>query len=149
MIADQIVTAARQTDPLVGGGGNQHVTEDECLGEIVEFAANGRHAPAYDEVIGEAFEPRVRVLPADPDAPARYPHEPQARTDRLGCDRCGQQWGPTRRDEPPPWFLPTYDGRDGSRHVLWIAAGTVVVEVTMCLVCKEYLDENFAPVVWK
>lgn len=111
-------------------GGNAHLVEDAIINEIVEFAANGRHTPAFDLTVGDAVEPRVRVLPADPEESARLPGEPRARgTDRDRCSRCDRD----------------HAGLD----LVWIPAGSAIVELAICHWCKRYLDESFAPVEWR
>ncbi|MFC6694839.1 hypothetical protein [Nocardioides daphniae] len=113
-------------------GGNAHLTEDELIGRIVEFAANGRHTFGHDEPL-EAEH--VRVLPAQRAFEARKVHgidtdRPTADVWTI-CDRC--------------------DGHHVSttgRTVL-VPAGTAAIEFHVCLMCVDYLNDNFGPVQWK
>lgn len=156
-LPDQLMEAFQQVDALCGANG--HLADpdgDIVLSEVVEFAANGRHTNAFDLLVGGGMEPRVRVVTADPHGLARYPHEPPPKTTR--CDRCGLEFGPStvgsKARHSLTGELVTLDSssawgdRDGSRHVVWIPAGSVVVEVTCCRVCRDYLDSHFGPVVW-
>jgi hypothetical protein len=154
-MADQLAALDRQVEALAGR--NAHLVEDTVLGEVVEFAANGRHTNAFDEVVGGAFEPRVRVVTADPEGMARYPHEPGLRHADQ-CDRCGLRFGPAKQGKQatrmPDGSLAElvsdgWDGRDGTRHIVWIPAGSAVVEVVACRTCRTYLDGSFASVEWR
>ena len=147
VVVDQIVAATQEAEFLCGG--NSHLAEDECIRELVEFAANGRHTDAFDLLIGDAIEARVRVLPSDPEASARYAHEPAVPTGKRGCERCGVPYGPAAERTTPDWWDDAFEGRDGTRHTLWVAAGSSVVEIVMCRVCADYLSADFAPVVWR
>lgn len=125
---------------------NGLLVEDAILSEVIEFACNGRHTPAFEEVVGGTFEPRVRVLPADPDAPARYPHE-AAPWPGPRCQRCGQSW--SGGWEADGGFDPNTDGRDGSRNTVWVAAGSAVIEIVVCRSCRTSLDSDFSGLVWE
>jgi hypothetical protein len=140
-LTDVLVAAMDDAERLAGA--NDHVTEDRLINELVEFACNGRHTPAFDAVIGGAIEPRVRVLPATPSLPARYPHEPRpAKDGRKGCDRCSLTFLKSAKASAS-------SRRDGKQHVLWIAAGTAVVEVVMCTDCHASLSASFDAIVWR
>lgn len=143
-LADQIVDAIREVDAICGN--NEHVINDAVINEVVEFAANGRHADSFDLIVGAAIEPRVRIVTADPDGPARYLNEPAAyMIDR--CSRCSLHFGPRGRDGE---FTDHGLGeRDRSRRTLWMPAGSAIVELVLCKVCADYLDADFSPVEWR
>ncbi|MCW2767967.1 MAG: hypothetical protein JWO11_3926 [Nocardioides sp.] len=146
-LADEIVAAAQAGETLCGG--NSHLVEDECIRELVEFAANGRHTYDFDHLVGRPTQAHLRVLPADPEASARYAHEPAAPNGRRGCERCGVAYGPSaERTAPDSWEDP-FEGRDSSRHTVWVPAGSAIVELVLCKACKDYLDASFAPVEWR
>jgi hypothetical protein len=147
MLADQIVAAAQEAETLCGG--NSHLTEDECIRELVEFAANGRHTYDFDLLIGSPAQAQLRVVPANPEASARYPHEPAAPTGKKCCERCGVAYGPSAESSMPAWFDNGLEGRDGTRHTVWVPAGSVVVELIVCVACVDYLNASFAPVEWR
>lgn len=146
-LADQIVAAALDGETLCGG--NRHLTEDECIGELVEFAANGRHTFDFDHLVGGPVQAGLRVLPSEPEASARYAHEPAVPNGRLGCERCGVPYGSSSERNVPDWWDDGYEGRDGTRHTVWVPAGSAVIEIVVCKSCKDYLDESFAPVEWR
>lgn len=126
--ADQIVEATEEAARLVPPG-NAALTEDRIVNEVVEFAANGRHSDAFDVLVGEPVEARVRVLPAPASLPARYPHEPRPADDRSSCDRCTRRWNRKTGKQ--------------AQHAIWIAAGTAVVELVVCPECRSQLNGDF------
>lgn len=141
--ADSMLAVYDEADRLAPHNGL--LVEDPVLSEVVEFACNGRHTPAFEEVVGGTLEPRVRVLPADLDAPARYPHETASWTG-PNCQRCGQSYS---GGWVPGGFDPNTDGRDGSRNTIWVAAGSAVVEIVMCSACRATLDADYTGLVWR
>lgn len=142
--ADSMLAVMDEAERLAPDNG--YLVEDKILSEVVEFACNGRHTQAFDEAVGGPQEATVRVVPADPDGLARYPHEP-APWPGSGCERCGQSysggWG------VDGGFDPASDGRDGTRNTIWIAAGSVVVEVVVCGACRASLDADFSGLAWR
>ncbi len=142
-LADSLFDAATEADRLAGA--NTHLMEDPILCEVVEFACNGRHTADFDLVVGDPFQATARVLPAVPTDPARYPHEARPANDgRTNCDRCSR---PFIKDYTAR--AQAHSRRDGEQHTLWIAAGSVVVEVVVCTDCRRSLSEDFAPIEWR
>lgn len=134
-LADAVVAACREVDLLAGG--NAHLLNDDMIGRLVEFAANGRHTFAHQVASGHApVETRARIVSALPiDDQVRGVDQPGPLRGGVGvatqCVRCQREYVSTT-----------------SRTFL-VPAGTVAVEFTVCLHCVYELNGDFGPVVWQ
>lgn len=132
--ADDVVAAVQQVDLLCGG--NAHLMEDNLIGRIAEFAANGRFTMVHGiETDNYPLSSEPRILPAVTVFGAR--HVDGIDTDRprvnvlTRCDRCDGEYVNT------------------TGRAFLIPAGTAAVEFHVCLMCVDYLNENFGPVHWR
>lgn len=114
---------------------NTHLVEDELVSQAVMRAANGRKPYEADYDFHGYFGMRPRILPAEPDAPARYTGQ-HATELVFECSRCGDD------------FNESIDGQYAERRCVWIPAGPAIVELVICRGCLDYLVANYGPFVW-
>lgn len=129
---DQMLAAVDEVDSICGA--NEHLLNDELIGRIVEFAAKGRHTWQHDFATGGSpIESRPRVFNATALGPRTLDAvvQPDTLNLRVACGRCDRRV------------------RSSETRRVWVPAGIAVIELDMCPECVEYLDRDFAPVVWE
>ncbi|MFJ9317239.1 hypothetical protein ACIRN4_23835 [Pimelobacter simplex] len=136
--ADNVAAAVLEVDRLCGD--NEHLTNDELIGRIVEFAVNGRqtmqHAIASHHY---PLQSDARVIPSHPGKEARpvngldtdAPITTEGVFVCIACDRCD------------------VDYRSTEARTFLVPAGTAAVEFRVCPACVNDLNENFPPVFWR
>lgn len=117
---------------------NSHLIEDVIIGKIVQMNADARKSITFD---GDPFpvDHQLRVILAgQPTALAQlqpFDYEPDFRVSRE-CDRCS--------DPAHQWMW-----RETEMRHLWITAGASIISILICPKCRQELERDYSPVVWK